>query len=114
MLDDYTRAHVNRAIEDALRPRGMSIHNGKVSIDAATLQRLVTMIDRGTEACLNAQARIAELEQDDEALEVLRRLVEAIDERVSLAGRPGWAAAHDHYSSVMMSARALLAKRGAA
>ena len=64
MLDDYTRAHVNRAIEDALHPRGMSIHNGKTSIDAATLQRLVAMIDRSAEALLDAQARIAELERD--------------------------------------------------
>lgn len=35
MLDDYTRAQVNRAVEDALRPRGMSTHSGKASIDAA-------------------------------------------------------------------------------
>ncbi len=64
MLDDYTRAQVNRAIEDALRPRGMSVHSGKVSIDAGTLQRLIVMIDRGAEALLDAQERIAELELD--------------------------------------------------
>lgn len=64
MLDDYTRAVVNRAIEDALHPRGMSIHSGKTSIDAATLQRLIVMIDRGAEAILDAQERIAELERD--------------------------------------------------
>jgi len=58
MLDDYTRAHVNRAIEDALRPRGMSTHSGKVSIDAGTLQRLIVMIDRSAEALLDAQKRI--------------------------------------------------------
>lgn len=73
MLDDYTRAHVNRAIEDALHPRGMSIHSGKVSIDAATLQRLVVMIDRSAEALLDAQERIAELERDAARYRWLRR-----------------------------------------
>lgn len=88
MLDDLTRAHVNRAIEDALHPRGMSIHNGKTSIDAATLQRLVTMIDRGTEARLEAQARIAELERAaDTALEVLLACcvpAEGVDDRAAI------------------------------
>lgn len=64
MLDDYTRAHVNRAIEDALRPRGMSTHSGKVSIDAGTLQRLIVMIDRSAEGQQDAEKRIAELERE--------------------------------------------------
>lgn len=64
MLDDYTRAAVNRAVEDALRPRGMSTHSGKASIDAGMLQRLIVMIDRSAEALLDAQERIAELERD--------------------------------------------------
>jgi hypothetical protein len=63
MLDDYTRAQVTRAIEDALHPRGMSIHSGKTSVDAALLQRLVAMIDRGAAASLEALDRIAELER---------------------------------------------------
>lgn len=68
MLDDYTRAQVNRAVEDALRPRGMSAHSGKASIDAGMLQRLIVMIDRGTEASLKAQERIAALETENERL----------------------------------------------
>ena len=68
MLDDYTRAQVNRAVEDALRPSGMSVHSGRASIDAGMLQRLIVMIDRGTEASLKAQERIAALETENERL----------------------------------------------
>jgi phytoene/squalene synthetase len=74
MLDDYTRAQVNRAIEDALRPRGMSTHSGKASIDAATLQRLVTMIDRSAEGQRDAQERIAELGRDAARWRCLRAM----------------------------------------
>ena len=64
MLDDYTRAQVNRAIEDALRPRGMSIHDGKTRIHVHILQRLVAMVDHYAEGQRDAQDRIAELERD--------------------------------------------------
>ena len=68
MLDDYTRAQVNRAVEDALRPSGMSVHSGRASIDAGMLQRLIVMIDRSAEASLEALDQIAVLETENERL----------------------------------------------
>lgn len=68
MLDDYTRAQVNRAVEDALRPSGMSVHSGRASIDAGMLQRLIVMIDRSAEASLEALDQIAVLDVENERL----------------------------------------------
>lgn len=52
-------------------------------------------------------------QKDDEALEVLRRVVKAIDDRKSRAGIVKWKHAHDQYMAAMKDARALLTKRGA-
>ena len=68
MLDDYTRAQVNRAVEDALRPSGMSVHSGRASIDAGMLQRLIVMIDRSAEASLEALDQIAVLDVENARL----------------------------------------------
>lgn len=44
MLDSHRRV-VERAIEDAARPSGMSTHDGKARIDASILRRMLAIID---------------------------------------------------------------------
>lgn len=45
MLDCYTRAFLELEIERAQHPAGMSVHDGRVHVDASVLQRLLAVID---------------------------------------------------------------------
>lgn len=46
MLDEYTRGFLIREIKRAQRPAGMSVHDGRVHIDASVIQRLLAMIEK--------------------------------------------------------------------
>ncbi len=46
MLDDHTRSYLRREIERAVRPRGMSVHDGRVHVDASVIQRLLAIIEK--------------------------------------------------------------------
>lgn len=64
MLDDATRTFLEREIKHAQRPAGMSVHDGRVHIDASVIQRLMAMIEKLT----------SERDALREALEKLARL----------------------------------------
>lgn len=67
MLDCYTRAFLEREIERAQHPAGMSVHDGRVHIDASVIQRLLAVID----------AQQAERDRLREALTFVRRGIES-------------------------------------
>lgn len=46
MLDDATRTFLEREIKRAQRPAGMSVHDGRVHIDASVIQRLLAIIEK--------------------------------------------------------------------
>lgn len=48
MLDDATRTFLEREIDRAQHPSGMSVHDGRVHIDASVIQRLLAIIEKLT------------------------------------------------------------------
>jgi hypothetical protein len=44
-LDEPTRKMVEREIEDANNPKGMSTHDGRTRVHAMTLRRMLNIID---------------------------------------------------------------------
>lgn len=67
MLDDATRTFLEREIERAQHPAGMSVHDGRVHIEASVIQRLLAVID----------AQQAERDRLREALTFVRRGIES-------------------------------------
>ena len=45
-LPDFIRRRLDRAIQDAYHPSGMSVHDGKARVDAADIERLLKIIDQ--------------------------------------------------------------------
>jgi hypothetical protein len=56
-LPDFMRRDIERAIEEAARPKGMSVHDGKARIGGDRLQRLLLIADTYAE-------RIRQLERE--------------------------------------------------
>ena len=69
--DAYPTKYVERDIDEALNPRGMSVHSGQVKLQSNHVQRIIAR-SRGIEMDLAAaHARIAELEAENEVFKSL-------------------------------------------